>query len=246
MERAGTVVGKQLHDQARQVSRVNDLNRLLRVAGHGHPAAPGRAPHPVGEPRLPVVRPGDLSRPHDRRPGAVPGHHVVFAGDLERAVGVVGQFLGVPDGRPARCVLGGTRPYPVELVHRVAGDEQVPPGPLPQRIHGLAHVAGDVAADIHDRVPATGAERRVVAGIPVAGQSRQAREQAGPGLPPAEQGHLGSGSQRVLNDGAAHKRRTAKHENPHSLEPFSQPPARNTGRSGAGAPSFAAARDLYL
>ena len=223
MECAGTVVGKQLHDQARQVSRVNYLNRLLRVAGYCHPAAPGSAPHPVCEPRLPVVRSGDLSRPHDRRPGAVPGHHVVFAGDLERAVGFAGEFLGVPDGRPARSVLGGARPYPVELVHRVTGDEQVPPGPLAQRIHHLAHVAGDIAADIHDRIPAAGAKRRIVAGIPVAGQPRQVREQVRRGLPPAEQGHLGPGPQRVLHDGTAHKRRTAKHENPHSLGPYCQP-----------------------
>ena len=233
MERAGPVVGKQLHDKARQVSRVNDLNRLPRVAGYGHPAAPGRAPHPVGEPRLPVVRPGDLSGPHDRRSRPVPGHHVVLAGDLERTVGVVSEFLGVPDRWPARSVLGGARPYPVELVHRVAGDEQVPPGPPIERIHRLAHVARDIAADIHDRIPATGAKRRIVAGIPVAGQPRQAREQAGPGLPPAEQGHLGPGPQRVLHDGTAHERRTAENENPHSPEPYRQrvrlPPSPRAG-----------------
>ena len=232
MERAGPVVGKQLHDKARQVSRVNDLNRLPRVAGYGHPAAPGRAPHPVGEPRLPVVRPGDLSGPHDRRSRPVPGHHVVLAGDLERTVGVVSEFLGVPDRWPARSVLGGARPYPVELVHRVAGDEQVPPGPPIERIHRLAHVARDIAADIHDRIPATGAKRRIVAGIPVAGQPRQAREQAGPGLPP---GRTRSPRPRsAARPPRRHGPRKTYRRERESAQPRTLPPARPAPAISAG------------
>jgi len=114
-----------------------------------------------------------------------------LARDLERAVAVVAELFRVPDGRAARSVLGGARPYAVEPVDRVAGDEQVPPGPVAQRIHRLAHVAGDIPADVNDGIPATGAERRIVAGVPVADQPRQAREQVRPGLPPAEHGHLG-------------------------------------------------------
>ena len=108
-------------------------------------------------------------------------------------------------------------------VDRVAGDEQVPPGPVAQGVHRLADVARYVAAGVHDRVPAARAQRRIVTGVPVAGQPRHAREQIGPGPAAAEQGHLGPGPQSILNDRAAHERRTAQNQNPHSPEPY--PPA---------------------
>ncbi len=68
VECAGAVVGEQLHHQAGQVTRVDDLDRLPRVGWQRHPAATGGAPDPVREPVLPVVRASHLSRPDDRRP----------------------------------------------------------------------------------------------------------------------------------------------------------------------------------
>ena len=156
-------------------------------------------------------------------PGPVPGHHIVLARDLERAVRIRAEFLGVTHRRAARGVLGRARPYPLVLVDGVAGDEQVPADPVAECVHRLADVAGNIAADIHDRIPAAREKCPIITGVPVADQPGQFREQVGPGLPPAEQGHLGSGSQGVLHDGATHERRAAKNKNPHSLEPYCQP-----------------------
>ena len=74
---------------------------------------------------------------------------------------------------------------------------------------------GNVTADIHDRVPATVAQRRVVAGVAVARQPGEPGEQARAGLAPAEQGHLGTGSRRIFDDGPAHEGRAAQHEQAH-------------------------------
>lgn len=74
---------------------------------------------------------------------------------------------------------------------------------------------------------------------------RYAGEQVWPGLPPAEQGHLGSGPQSIRHDGPAYERRTAKNENPHRREHYRQPgPAAGGGdayphavQAGRAAPS---------
>jgi hypothetical protein len=68
----------------------------------------------------------------------------------------------------------------------VAGDEQVPADPIAERIHCLRDVPWHVTADVHDRVPAAGVQRRVVTGIPVADAPRDIREQVGAGHAPAE------------------------------------------------------------
>jgi hypothetical protein len=94
----------------------------------------------------------------------------------------------------------------------MAGDEQVPPGPVPQRVHRLPDVPGYVAADVHDRVPAAVMQRRIVAGVAVADEPRHLGKQVSPGLAPAEQGHLSTSVQDVLDDGTAHERRAAQHK----------------------------------
>jgi len=106
VKRAGAIVGEQLHHKPAQVARVNDLNRLPRVAGQGHPATAGGPPRPVSQPVLPVVRPGYLSGSHDRGPRPVSGHHIVLARDLERTVGILGEFLSVTYRWAAQSVLG--------------------------------------------------------------------------------------------------------------------------------------------
>src|SRR5690242_4143720 len=102
----------------------------------------------------------------------------------------------------------------------MAGDEQVPPGPVPEGLHRLPDVARDVAAAVDHRVPAAAGpgrvgERRVVAGVPVAGEPGDPGEQVRPGPAPAEQGHLGPGAQGVFGDGAADEGRAAENEDPH-------------------------------
>jgi hypothetical protein len=89
------------------------------------------------------------------------------------------------------------------------------PTRVTQRVHRLPDVTRNVGADIHNRVPAAVAQRRVLAGVPVADEPGQLGEQVRPGLAPAEQGHLGPGAQSVLYDGAAHERRTTKNKNSH-------------------------------
>jgi hypothetical protein len=83
-------------------------------------------------------------------------------------VGLLVQLLGVPDRRTAGSVLGRARADSGALIHRVTGDEQVPPGPVTQGIHRLPHVPGDVAADVDDRIPAATTQRRIVARVAVA------------------------------------------------------------------------------
>lgn len=205
VERAGTRVNEQPHHQTGQVPRVDELHRLSGVGGQCHPAAAGGPAYPVRDGVRRVVRPGHPSRPHERRPCAVPGHHIVLAGHLERAVGVLAELLGVPYWRTARGVLGRPRPHPLALVHRMAGDEQIPPGPVPQRVHRLPHMARHIAADIHDRVPTALAQGPVVAGVPVTEEPGHPGEQLRPGLSPAEQRHLGAGAQRLVHNGAAHE-----------------------------------------
>ncbi|MEU8780200.1 hypothetical protein [Streptomyces sp. NPDC048637] len=98
----------------------------------------------------------------------------------------------------------------------MAGDEQIPSGPVPQRVHRLPDVPWHIAADIHDRVPTALAQRRVVAGVPVTDEPGQPGEQLPPGPPPAEQGHFGAGAQGIIHDGAAHERRPAQYQKPHA------------------------------
>jgi hypothetical protein len=47
VEHARAVVSEQLYHQTGKVARVDDLNRLRRIAGHGHPAAALGAAHPT-------------------------------------------------------------------------------------------------------------------------------------------------------------------------------------------------------
>ena len=221
VERARAVVGHQLHDQAGQVTHVDDLDRLGRVGGHRHRPAARRPAHPVGEPVLPVVRPGHLPRPHDRGPVAVAGQHVVLAGDLQPAVVVPGQDLGVPPGRMRRGASSvGSGSASVCRYTAWLEMNRYRPARLAQRVHGLPDVPRHVAADVHHRVPAAVAQRRVVAGVPVAGQPGHAGEQAGPGPAAAEQGHLGPAAQRVLDDGPADERGPAQHKDPHDDRPY--------------------------
>ena len=64
------------------------------------------------------------------------------------------QTAGVRLDPAARSILGRARLQPFVLVHRVAGDEQVPRDPVAKSVHRLLDVTGNIAADIHDRIPA--------------------------------------------------------------------------------------------
>src|SRR5579862_5696133 len=118
----------------------------------------------------------------------------------------------------------------------MAGDEQVPPDPVAQRVHGLTDITWHVPADIYDRVPASPVQRPVVARVPVADEPGQSGKQVGPGLAPAEQGHLGAGAQGILHDGAAHEGCAAQNQDshiPHPTAPAAARPLRRllTGQS---------------
>lgn len=216
MKRAGPVVGQQPHHQTSQIAGVNHLNRLLGATRQGHPAAARGPAHPVREPVLPVVRAGDLPGPHDGRPRTVPGHHVVFAGHLQRAIGGLGQLLGVAHRRTAWCVLVGGWCHARSVIYGVTGDEQVPANPVTQHVHRLPDVARYVSAHVDHRVPAAVAQRRVVTGVPVAGAPGHLRKQVGAGPAPAENGHLGTRAQGVGHDRPAHERSPAQYENAHA------------------------------
>ena len=115
------------------------------------------------------------------------------------------EFLGVSHRPAAGSILGRARPQPFVLVHRVAGDEQVPRDPIAKSVHRLLDVTGNIAADIHDRIPAPVAKRSVIARVPVTDKPGNLGEQVGARLAAAEQGHFGSGAQGVRHDGTANE-----------------------------------------
>lgn len=226
VEGAGAVVGDQPDHQPGEVAGVDHLHRLARVARHGDPAAAGGPPHPVGERAGPVVGAGHLPGPHDRGPGAVPRGDVVLAGDLQRAVRLLAQLLGVADRGAARGVLVGAGRDALAPVHRVAGDEQVPPDPVAEHVHRLTDMPRQIPADVGHSVPAALPQRRVVPAVPVPEQPGHAREQLRPGPAPAEEGHVGPGLQGGVDDGAAHERGAAEYEYAHGGRPYAGPAGR--------------------
>ena len=77
--------------------------------------------------------------------------------------------------------------------------------PVAESVHRLLDVTGNIAADIHDRIPAAIAKRSVIARVPVTDEPGHLGEQVGARLAAAEQGHFGSGAQGVRHDGTANE-----------------------------------------
>ena len=147
---AGARVGQVQHER-REVTRIDELDGLVRGAGRQHDPAFGCSTQPGGEPIRGVERADDVARPDHRATVPEALAHDLLACRLEGAVGLPGDLLGVGPGRLVRGrILRGARRQPFEM-GRDRGDVAVP-GAVGQQLGGGPDGPGHVSAGVHDGI----------------------------------------------------------------------------------------------
>jgi hypothetical protein len=190
-----------VEQERRDVTGVDDLGQVGRVAGHEHPPAARDPPRPVGEPVGRVMRPADEPGPADQRPGAVDLPDDRLAQRLVRAV-VLREVRAVRLERGHRRVLKLRLGGGLAGVDGHGGDEDVPAGAVLESVGGQPGRLGRVAGDVDHRVELAAVKRRQVRG-PVADDRLHAGKQPAVGDAPVEHGDGVTAPERGFDDGAA-------------------------------------------
>ncbi len=208
--------GLQLGDQpSGEVSRVEQLYRMRRIARSKNFTADSDALYPIPEAAGRVVWAGQHARPDDESPVTEGCHDRPLAPDLERPVGFgPPSDLGVVYGRVRRGVfIGAARRN--RGVHAARRDKAVPTGPRAQCRRGGGRLFGHVRRRVHNRVPSAGIEGAQIC-IPVAVQRFDFREEVRIGATTGEGRHSVAALKRGRYDMSAEEQRAAEHQDLHT------------------------------